>query len=482
MTLTTRLTAFLIATVAAVLIGFSLSLYLLTQAQLHHELDARAEAYRGMLYASVEFEPNGLEWDPRAEFLKSIPSDELQWVALDEKGFLGGSDLAKVLASLSPARAADDAMVDITLNQAPWRAVTQLVRFPKPELVVTSNEPSMIRHHQLRFIVAVPIAPVQEVLNTLALRLLAIAVATMFVVTLLARWVGRRALLPLRRMTNATLAIRTDDLSNRLPVPQAKDELHELGNAFNLLLSRVHEAFERQKRFTSEASHQLRTPLTAMLGQAELSLRRNREVDDYKKTLQLVKDQATRLHEMVEMLLFLARADADARIPRLAALDLAKWLPGYVEQFWSQHPRFGDMQVHVSPHASFPVSVQADLLEQAVANLVDNAIKYSEAGTPIYLQLTQKRNEAVISVEDRGTGIHPKDTPHLFSPFFRSDEARQKGIAGIGLGLAIAIRIIQAFGGQIAFENNNEKGGTFSISLPLIVNLSFPSVEKLAAI
>lgn len=480
MTLTTRLTAFLVATVVVVLVGFSLAFYLLTQIQLYRELDARAEAYRGMLYASVEFEPNGLEWDPRAEFLKNIPANELQWVALDEKGFLGGSDQAQVLASISPARAAGDEASYVTLNQSPWRVVSQLVRFPQPELVVTSNEPGMIRHHQIHFIVAVPITPVLEALHTLALRLLAITTTTILLVLLLSRWVGRRALLPLRRMTDATLAIRADDLSNRLPVPHARDELNELGNAFNSLLARVHEAFERQKHFTSEASHQLRTPLTAMLGQVELSLRRNREVEDYKKTLQLVKDQGTRLHEMVEMLLFLARADADARIPHQVALDLACWLPSYVNQFWSQHPRFGDVQVHMPTYAILNVSVQVDLFEQAIGNLIDNALKYSEVGTTIHLHLTQQGNEAVLAVVDGGPGIHQNDIQHLFSPFFRSDDARQKGIAGIGLGLAIAARIIQAFGGQIAFENNIEQGGTFSISLPLIVNFSFSSVDKLA--
>lgn len=468
MTLTSRLMTFLVATVALVLIGFSVALYMLTYTQLHRELDDHAEAYRGMLFASVEFESNGLEWDPNAEFLKHIPGDELQWAAQDEKGLLGGSDLAKALSSLIPASTFGDKAIDVTLGQSPWRVVAQLVRFPKPELVVASNEPGMIRHRQIHFIVAVPIAPVHEALQTLLLRLLAISTATMLLVTLLARWVGRQALLPLRRMTDATLAIRTDDLRDRLPVPHTQDELHELGSAFNLLLSRVHEAFERQKRFTSEASHQLRTPLTAMLGQVELSLRRNRELEDYKKTLQLVKEQGTRLHEMVEMLLFLARADADSCLPRQAPLDLVGLLPRYVNQFWSHHPRFGDVMVHVPADATLTVSVQADLFEQATGNLIDNAMKYSEPGTPIHLRLTQEGHEAKLAVEDRGPGIHPNDIQHLFSPFFRSSEARQQGIAGIGLGLAIATRIIHAFGGQIVFENNSERGGTFSISLPLI--------------
>lgn len=466
MTLTTRLTFFFVATLAAVLIAFSITLYLLTQSQLYRELDARAETGRGMLTAAVEAEPIGLEWDTRADYMRQIPSETLHWAGIDETGLIAGSRLARDLYPLLPELHSDDQSLDVNINHQPWRMVRKVISHPNPQNVVTTN-PALKRYKQLTFLIAVPIAPVYETLQALAWRLVAITCITLLVVTLIARWVCQKALLPLSKMAQATRAIRTEDLRDRLPVPAARDELHELGSAFNLLLSRVQEAYERQKHFTSEASHQLRTPLTAMLGQIELSLRRNREVEDYQKTLHLVKDQATRLHEMVEMLLFLARADADARLPRLVLVDLTQWLPQYVNDTWSTHPRFADLKIQIPVKDICQVRVHPELFDQAVGNLIDNAIKYSDPGSPIHLRLTQLGTEAVLSIEDRGPGIDLKEVPHLFSPFFRSDMARQRGIPGVGLGLAVSARIVHAFGGQIDFKNNVDHGGTFSISLPL---------------
>ena len=465
MTLTTRLTFFFVATLAAVLIAFSITLYLLTQSQLYRELDARAEAGRGMLTAAVEAEPIGLEWDTRAEYMRQIPSDTLQWAGIDETGLIAGSRLAMDLFPLLPELTSDDKSLDVDIDHQPWRMIRKVISHSNPQNVVTTN-PALKRYKQLTFLIAVPIAPVQQALQALAFRLVAITSITLLVVTLIARWVCQKALLPLSRMAQATRAIRTEDLRDRLPVPATRDELHELGSAFNLLLSRVQEAYERQKHFTSEASHQLRTPLTAMLGQMEISLRRNREVEDYQKTLHLVKDQATRLHEMVEMLLFLARADADARLPRLVLVDLTKWLPHYVNDAWSTHPRFADLKIQLPVNGICQVSVHPELFDQAVGNLIDNAIKYSDPGTPIQLRLLQQGSEAVLSIEDRGPGIDLKEVPHLFSPFFRSDMARQRGVPGVGLGLAVSARIVHAFGGHIDFANNADRGGTFTISLP----------------
>ena len=466
MTLTTRLTLFFVATLAVVLIAFSITLYLLTQSQLYRELDARANAGRGMLSAGVEAEPIGLEWDYRAEYMRQFSDEALQWAAVDETGLIAGGTQAKALFPLRHEITNDDRSWDISLNNQPWRIIRKTILHPNPQRVIDTTNPVLKRYRQLTFLVAVPIAPVHETLQTLALRLAAITSATLLLATLFARWVCRRALLPLSRMAQATLAIRTDDLRDRLPVPIARDELHELGASFNLLLSRVQEAYERQKHFTGEASHQLRTPLTAMLGQMEISLRRNREVEDYKKTLHLVKDQATRLHEMVEMLLFLARADADARLPRLVLVDLTQWLRHYVNEAWSTHPRFADLKIQLPVNGVCQVSVHPELFDQAVGNLIDNAMKYSDPGTPIQLRLAQQGSEAVLSIEDRGTGIDLKEVPHLFSPFFRSDMARQRGVPGVGLGLAVSARIVHAFGGQIDFKNNVDQGGTFSISLP----------------
>ncbi|HQR05869.1 MAG TPA: ATP-binding protein [Gemmatales bacterium] len=474
MTLTTRLTAFFVATLTAVLVAFSATLYLVTQTQLYRELEERADSYRAMLSATVEVEdvkPVGLEWNSNAEQIKRIPAEALQWAAFDETGLVAGSAQLKVFQP----KTSPDGAVETILNEQPWRIVSREFRYARPQDVVITSDPETRRYRQLTFLVAVPIAPVRDALHTLAWRLTVISLTTLLVVAFIARWVCQRALLPLRTMADATTALGTDDLTQRLPVPVVQDELHALGAAFNDLLARVHEAFERQKQFTAEASHQLRTPLTAMLGQMELALRRDRTPAEYQETIGAVNDQAARLHEMVEMLLFLARTEAEARLPHLDAVELGSWLTSYVNRHWTQHPRFTDLHVQVSAKSPLTVGVHPALFEQAVGNLLDNAFKYSDPGSPVHLRLRQQGSEAVLSLEDRGMGIDADDIPRLFTPFFRSDAARERGISGVGLGLAISARIIRALGGCIKYERHQEAGGAFTIALPVKTEDQNPS-------
>src|SRR5437763_732045 len=149
------------------------------------------------------------------------------------------------------------------------------------------------------------------------------AVAKRGAAALAGRRLCRRALRPLTGMAAAARAISADDLGRRLPPAGTGDEVDDLGRAFNELLARLQESFERQRRFTGDASHQLRTPLAAMLGQVEVALRRERPPEEYQRVLTLVHKQSAKLREIVEMLLFLSRADAEAKRPQLEALDLA---------------------------------------------------------------------------------------------------------------------------------------------------------------
>src|SRR5207248_10102086 len=148
----------------------------------------------------------------------------------------------------------------------------------------------------------------------------------------------RRALAPVTRMAGAARIMSAADLDQRLPAPGSRDELEDLRRAFNGLLGRLQEAFERQRRFTGDASHQLRTPLTVMLGQIEVALRRDRPAGEYRDALHVAHGQAVRLRQIVEMLLFLARADAEARLRHLERVELAGWLAGHLEQC-SAHAR-----------------------------------------------------------------------------------------------------------------------------------------------
>ena len=176
----------------------------------------------------------------------------------------------------------------------------------------------------------------------------------------------------------------------RLPVPGTGDELDDLGRVFNDLLDRLQGAFdrlndvlERQRRFAGDASHQLRTPLAALLGQVQLARRRDRSPEEYRRVLDRVHDEGTRLRQIVESLLLLAEPGG-TRI-ELEIVDLRGWLPEHLAR-WSGHPRAGDLRVEVEDDRPLDVRVHSPLLAQLVDNLLDNALKYSPPGSPVVVR------------------------------------------------------------------------------------------------
>jgi signal transduction histidine kinase len=266
-------------------------------------------------------------------------------------------------------------------------------------------------------------------------------------------------------MATAARAMNASDLAQRLPSPGTRDELEDLGGAFNDLLGRVQEAFERQRRFTGDASHQLRTPLTALLGEAEVVLRHERSAQEYREGLVRARAQALHLRQIVEMLLFLARADAEAALDALETVDLAAWLPAHLKS-WSAHPRASDLRTRIEA-GSLPVRVQAPLLGQLLDNLLDNACKYSRPGTTITVHLQEEKGTVALTVQDCGCGIAAEDVAHVFEPFYRSASARRLGRTGVGLGLAVARRIATAFGGTLTVDSMIGAGSRFTLRLPL---------------
>jgi signal transduction histidine kinase len=263
-------------------------------------------------------------------------------------------------------------------------------------------------------------------------------------------------------MAGAARAMGAADLADRLPVPATVDELSDLGQAFNGLLDRLAEAFERERRFAGEASHQLRTPLAGVIGQVEVALRRERPAEEYRRVLEAVRDQAGRLRRVVEALLFLARSEAEAALPGLELADLAAWVPDRL-RIWADHPRAGDLRFE-SPGGPVQAAVHQDLFGELLDALLDNALKYSPPGTRVTVRVGYDGGPWV-EVEDRGSGIAADELPNLFRPFFRSDAARRLGVPGSGLGLAVAARVAAALGGSIEVDSHPGRGSRFRVCL-----------------
>jgi signal transduction histidine kinase len=334
---------------------------------------------------------------------------------------------------------------------------------PNPVIGVRS-EPHDVRHARLTLTVGLSLGPASGTLSMLAIALGGLSVTTWLLAASVGWRLCRRALAPLTRMASTARAMTAADLGQRLPGLSTGDELEELSQAFNDLLGRLQQAFERQRRFTGDASHQLRTPLTALLGQVEVALRRERPDAEYRRVLELVERRAISLRQIIESLLFLARAESEAQVPELELVDLAAWITEQIRR-WSGHPRGGDLSLEIL-EAPLWVRVHTPLLAQAVDNLLDNAFKYSAPGTPVTVRLEVDPGGVRIAVSDRGIGVAASETANLLEPFYRSPEARRRGLAGVGLGLSVAHRIVTSLGGKIEIQSVPDAGSAFTIVLP----------------
>lgn len=476
-TLSTRLTLFFLAAQAVVLVGFSVSLYLLASKYLNRQADERLEAAINTLVAAAEIGPDGVEWEPderRLTFGRRTVEGSFAWLITDGSGRrLDGSspDRSERFLGNSRPSSAPTGRAHQIVDQSggAWRVMDRRLE-PNPDEKKRSHVEIDItdgstKHEALVIRAGISLDGVRGTLRQLALVLVLLSSGLFTLALVFGSRLCRRALRPVTHMAAAAHSIGGDDLDERLPTPESGDELEELGRSFNGLLGRLRESFIRQKQFTADASHQLRTPLTAMQGQVDLALRQERSVEEYGRVLSLVQRKIRHLRQLVESLLFLARADADGLQPQLEPTDLAAWLPQHLESW--HDPRAGS-DLHLLSGTNGPIwaRVQPMLLGELVNNLLDNASKYSEPGTPIIVRLVQEDGGVRLSVEDRGAGINEADIPHVFEPFYRSPQARSGTSAGLGLGLAMAARLARSFGGSIAVESHSRMGSIFTVRFP----------------
>ena len=243
------------------------------------------------------------------------------------------------------------------------------------------------------------------------------------------------------------------------------DELEDLRRAFNDLLARLREAYDRQRRFSSEASHQLRTPVAVMIGHLEVAQRYERSGEHYRRVIHLAHRRAVELGQVVESLLFLSRPET-AVLTQLERLDLNRWLMIYLENR-ADSGRSNDIGLRTSTEGVLPIEAEPQLSGQLVENLLDNACKYSLPGQPIVLATAREHGSALIVVEDSGRGIAREDLTRIFEPFFRSSSPSDRRVPGLGLGLSVVERIVKAFGGTITAQSELGRGSRFEVRLPI---------------
>lgn len=481
MSLTNRLSLFFLAALALVLAGFSAALFFLFRVHLYAQLDDRLDAAMNALVAAVEVHPGDVQWEPLERRLgvgEDVTLDQPRWVLHDLTGRLrdrshnltAGPDggefddhgwrvhIRRMRAGNFTPEAVEGAEGTHWLGSLAKTALedARTVRLPDDRTFESDG---------LVLTVAVSEAPVVAMLRWLAFVLVGVSATIWIMAALWGRWLCRRALRPISRMaTSARTIRRKPEPSATLDVPPTRDELEDLGQAFNELLTDLRESLERQRRFTGDASHQLRTPLTAMLASVEVALRHDRSPTEYQRVLEVVRRRGGQLRQIIESLLFLARADGTTLLSAPESLDLNDWCKTWFDS-WGEHSRAGDFSFRASPEPA-RTTTHPVLLGHVLDNLLDNACKYSEPGTPIGVSVEVAPTHVCVIISDSGCGIGKDQQSVIFEPFYRTNESRWQGKSGIGLGLSIVKRLVTILGAKVEVMSEPGKGSDFRVLLP----------------
>lgn len=275
-------------------------------------------------------------------------------------------------------------------------------------------------------------------------------------------WLAGRALKPIDTIGRTASRIAAGNLDERIQIANTDNELDQLGHVLNDTFERLSAAIERQKRFTADASHELRTPVTIILSETQRALKREREPEQYREILANCRTAAERMRALVESLLVLARQDLPASGAEPVACDLADIATGVADLL---QPLADEHSITVRRELS-PAPLKGDphSLAMVVQNLLSNALVHPPSGSTVVLKTSVNGDGTVLEVSDNGPGIAAEHLPRLFDRFYRADSARGQTNGHTGLGLAIAKTIVENHGGRI--EVKSGKGTTFRVVFP----------------
>ncbi len=449
-----RLTAWYVAALAVTLVLLGGAAYYFTRAGLYHWLDEslaeRAEALSEEVrlvggHPEVELEEHGHSaYQGVSDGFIIVDASRVVAIArgLEPQPFLADSSVTAALAG-TPSSG-----IVVDRGNRRWKVSTQ------PLLSGGAVAAVVLVAHDLD--------ELNEVLEHLAGVLLAL-----FPLGLIGAGVGGyllagRALSPVARITRSAEAISEHDLSQRLPV-ESKDELGHLATTFNNLIERLQHAFERQRRFTGDASHELRTPISIIQAISSQKLMTRREPEEYERSLRQIDEAAGYMGRLVNHLLILARADSGRMALESESLDVMQ----LVQQVAAQVEEASERAVPV--YGRGPIAVRGDALRltELFLNLIENAVKYTPSEGEVDVNVEQNGADVRIAVCDTGVGIAPEHLPHIFERFYRADKARSRAEGGTGLGLAISLWIAEAHGGTLHAASEAGKGTTLTVTLPL---------------
>ena len=308
---------------------------------------------------------------------------------------------------------------------------------------------------------------VNETLKWLIITLGAVTIGIFICAWVGSNWIARMALSPVETLGQTAANVSAQSLDTRVFLDAPYHEFQQLAQSFNNMFERLQRAFESQRRFVGDAAHELKTPLTAMKGNMEVGLQRERSTEEYRDLLSTSLGQVERLVRLVKSLLTLTQFSGE-HLP----IDLKPVLmEPLIKELVSELSILAeDKGCLFTSHIQEVPKVLGDAgqLKQLVINLLDNAIRHTPQGGSVTVKLQSSANQVQITVEDTGSGIATEHLPHIFERFYRADPARDRESGGTGLGLAIAKEIALAHNGTINVRSEAGQGSVFTVNLPTL--------------
>ncbi len=462
----TRLTVWYVGVLALVLIAFSMGVYALHARNLHRRLDmGLRSALQSMAVLFVlEREEGETEKEAAISVVSELSYPKMAMAVFDVEGRLLAEkpgDFHTPLPQLNEMAGDAIGLLTLPLGKAghdhAWRVAAQRVK------VVPTEPPYLI-------VVSQSLENITEELRLLR-QVFYLAVPLALGLAGISGWLlARKSLAPVAAMSEHARRISAENLDERLPVVNSRDELGRLAAAFNELLARLSAAFDQQRQFMADASHELRTPLYVIRTATDVTLEQlHRNEAEYRDALAMINQQSRRMTRIVENMFTLARADAGRR-----ELDRADF---YLDELLTEAVRAAqvlaerkNVKIELEPAPETPYRGDESLVRQMLLNLLDNAIKYTPPEGLIRVSLAQLDSTLEITVSDTGVGIPPEAQTRIFDRFYRVDKARSHSEngdgGGAGLGLSIARWIAEAHHGRLELKSSGAAGSSFAVSLP----------------
>jgi heavy metal sensor kinase len=395
---------------------------------------------------------------------------------LDKSGNIGSkSDNLKNVQlpiSLNALKNASKGVITFETNRSIGNTPLRIITFP----VIENNHPAKIVQ------IASSLEEVEDALNTLFIILIITVPLALMVASLGGQFLAHQALKPVDNITQTARMITSQNLNQRITPPKVKDEISRLIDTFNEMISRLDQSFRQIKQFSSDASHELKTPLTILKGEAEVTLRKERTIQEYQQVLKSNLEEINRMSQIIEDLLLLSKAETGELRLNKENIDLTEILNEVVTQM---DILAKSKRLHLftsNHHQDIHILGDALRIRELFINLIENGIKYTEEGGSIHITLEKEyeplpRNQSnwvgrekgefvKIIFSDTGIGIAHEDQERIFNRFFRVDKARSREQGGSGLGLSICKWIVEAHHGEIKVESEFGKGSSFIVKFP----------------